>query len=198
MGIEEKMTELEEEEKDEEEKRIKAGGGEVVIEKIHSKKTRAKEKEINKARKKMIAAKKNLQDKKSEPRFPAIDLVHDPQTFAEKLFKKLKNSHDRFEMRIMMMNLISRFIGHHKLIMLNFYSFLQRYLNSHQEHVTQMLACLVQSCHALVPPDEMIIIVKTIANNFVTERNSNETMAVGINTIRYYHLYIFMHVLCAS
>jgi protein SDA1 len=184
LGIEERMEELEEEEKKEEEKRLESGGGNVVIEKIHSKKTRAKAREILQARKKMIKGKKQLANKAPEPRFPAIDLVYDPQGFVEKLFKKLKNSNDRFEMRIMMMNLISRFIGHHKLIVLNFYSFLQRYLNSHQEHITKILACLVQACHPLVPPEEMIVIIKTIANNFVTERNNAETMAVGINAIR--------------
>ncbi|CAF4797093.1 unnamed protein product, partial [Rotaria socialis] len=36
----------------------------------------------------------------------------------------------------------------------------------------------------LVPPDILESICKTIANNFITERNSGEVMAVGLNTIR--------------
>ncbi len=50
--------------------------------------------------------------------------------------------------------------------------------------MTHILASLVQSCHPLVPPEEMNVIVKTIANNFVTDRNNAETIAVGINAIR--------------
>ena len=57
-------------------------------------------------------------------------------------------------------------------------------MNSHQKDVTQILAYFIQSCHDLVPPDEVLPVVKAIAYNFVTERCSNEVIAVGINSIR--------------
>jgi hypothetical protein len=42
-----------------------------------------------------------------------------------------------------------------------------RYLNSHQQQVTVILAYLVQACHDLVPPEELIPVIKNVANNFV-------------------------------
>lgn len=64
------------------------------------------------------------------------------------------------------------------------FSFLQRYLTSHQQDVTQILAYLVQACHSSVPPEELLPTIKAIAFNFVTDRCSNEVIAVGINSIR--------------
>ena len=54
-----------------------------------------------------------------------------------------------------MMNFISRVIGAHRLMLLSFYSHLQRYVASQQREVTHILAYLVQACHDLVPPDEV-------------------------------------------
>ena len=45
--------------------------------------------------------------------------------------------------------------------------------------VTKVLLFAAQSTHELVPPDIIETMVRTIVNNFVTERNSNEVMAVG-------------------
>lgn len=54
-----------------------------------------------------------------------------------------------------MMNFISRVVGAHRLLLLSFYSHLQRYVASQQREVTHILAYLVQACHDLVPPDEV-------------------------------------------
>lgn len=69
------------------------------------------------------------------------------QTFAEKLFARLqKGSGEKFETRMALMTLVSRVIGVHKLLLLNFYPFMQRYLQPHQRDVPQLLATLVQVC----------------------------------------------------
>ena len=49
-----------------------------------------------------------------EAMFSALHLIHDPQDFAEKLFKKLEKSTEKFEVRLMLMALISRLIGVHQ------------------------------------------------------------------------------------
>ncbi len=67
------------------------------------------------------------------------------QTFAEKLFARLqKGSGEKFETRMAIMTLVSRVVGVHKLLLLNFYPFMQRYLQPHQRDVPQLLATLVQ------------------------------------------------------
>ena len=45
--------------------------------------------------------------------------------------------------------------------------------------VTKILLALAQATHELVPPEILKDSIMTIANNFVTDRNSNEVMAVG-------------------
>jgi protein SDA1 len=115
---------------------------------------------------------------------PAIQLVHDPQGFADRLFSQLKRSTHPFEKRLLMMNVISRFIGCHQLMCFNFYPFLQKYLQPHQEYVTKILSYMAQASHRLVPPDVLDPIIRTLANNFVTDRSSPEVMTVGINAIR--------------
>ena len=141
---------------------------------------RAKRKAEMKAKKVLNARRRT----KIGSRFPAIQLINDPQGFAEKLFKRLRNGKDPFETRCLQMNLISRLIGVHRLIVINFYSFLQRYFNAHQRDVTRILSYFIQALHIMIPPEEIEPMVQTIANNFVTDRHSGEVIAVGINTLR--------------
>uniref|UniRef100_A0AAY4EHP5 Protein SDA1 n=1 Tax=Denticeps clupeoides TaxID=299321 RepID=A0AAY4EHP5_9TELE len=146
-------------------------------------------KKSSKNKKKMEKAMKVLKKHKKKKRvevfnFSAIHLVHDPQDFSEKLLKQLEDCKERFEVKIMMMELISRLVGIQELFLFNFYPFLQRFLQPHQREVTKILLCAAQSSHQLVPPEVIEPMIMTIANNFVTDRNSGEVMTVGINAIR--------------
>jgi protein SDA1 len=69
------------------------------------------------------------------PRFAAIQLLHDPQEFCEKLFSLLRGSKDNFETRLLIMDVISRVMATHKIILLNFYPFLQKYCQPSQKHI---------------------------------------------------------------
>ena len=114
----------------------------------------------------------------------AIELIHDPQAFAERLFSRLRSSSHSFPIRLLMMNVISRLVGHHQLLLLNFYPFVQKYMQPHQRHVTVILTYLAQACHRLVPPDTLRPLISTLATHFVTDRSSPEVMMVGLNAIR--------------
>jgi protein SDA1 len=62
------------------------------------------------------------------------------------VFARLQRSGgERFEARLAMAALVSRVVGVHRLLLVNFYPFLQRYLQPHQRDVTQLLAALVQA-----------------------------------------------------
>ncbi len=91
----------------------------------------------------------------------------------------MESSNERFEVKLLHQDLLSRLIGLHQLLLLNFYPYLQRYIQPHQRQVTKILLYVAQASHELVPPDILQSICKTIANNFITERNSGEVMAVG-------------------
>ncbi|KAG0225864.1 Protein SDA1 [Actinomortierella wolfii] len=148
-----------------------------------SKKTKAKQKHMEK----MLATlrKKQKAKKKAETfNFSALHLLNDPQGFTEKLYKHLATSRERHEVQLMAMNLISRIIGVHKLVVLGFYPYLQKRLQPTQKDVTQIIAITAQASHDLVPPDVLEPVIQTLANNFVTEHCSAEVMAAGLNGIR--------------
>ncbi|EDV25244.1 uncharacterized protein TRIADDRAFT_25889 [Trichoplax adhaerens] len=147
-----------------------------------SKKTKKKKKTLEKA----LAALKKHKKKRSakSSSFSALYLINDPQAFAEKLYKELEKAGDKFEIRIMIADLISRLVGLHQLFLFNFYPYLQRYLQPHQQEVTKFLTFVARSSHDLIPPETLEPVLRTIVNNFVTERNSSEVMAVGLNAVR--------------
>jgi protein SDA1 len=121
----------------------------------------------------------------SKKLYPAIELLRDPQGLAEAVLKRLKTPRSiPYNVKLLMMNFVTRLVGNHELLLLNLYPFLQKYMGGHQRDVTAVLAYTVQACHQHVPPDEVYGILKTIAHNFITERCSEEQMAVGINAVR--------------
>eukprot|EP01114_Cavostelium_apophysatum_P008764 TRINITY_DN2151_c0_g1_i1.p1 TRINITY_DN2151_c0_g1~~TRINITY_DN2151_c0_g1_i1.p1 ORF type:complete len:785 (-),score=300.13 TRINITY_DN2151_c0_g1_i1:33-2387(-) len=116
--------------------------------------------------------------------FPALDLLNDPQGYAEKVFNRVKKSTERFELRLMMLNLVSRLMNYHKLFMETFYTFLQSYLRPKQQNITYLLAVVAQSVHDLIPPEELQPIISEICHHFISDHCPNEAIAIGINTIR--------------
>lgn len=147
-----------------------------------NKKSRKRKKLLERSKK--MLKKRKTKSKAPSFNFSAIHLINDPQGMAEKLFKSLETMNERFEVKLMVMNLISRLIGIHQLFVFNFYPYLIRYVQPHQRDVTKILQFIAQASHDLVPPENLEPLVKAIANNFVTERNASEVMAVGLNAIR--------------
>lgn len=103
---------------------------------------------------------------------------------AEKLFRLLESSNKRFEVKLMMLDVISRLIGLHNLFLFNFYPYIQRFMQPHQREVVRILQFAAQASHELVPPDIIESVLKTLANNFITERNSSDVIAIGMNAVR--------------
>ncbi|XP_020844117.1 protein SDA1 homolog [Phascolarctos cinereus] len=154
----------------------------LLVKYATGKKTSKHKKKLEKA---MKALKKQKKKKKPEVfNFSAIHLIHDPQDFAERLLKQLETSKERFEVKMMLMDLISRLVGIHELFLFNFYPFIQRFLQPHQREVTKILLFAAQAAHQLVPPEIIESLLMTVANNFVTDKNSGEVMTVGINAIK--------------
>ncbi|TRY77875.1 hypothetical protein TCAL_12049 [Tigriopus californicus] len=147
-----------------------------------NKKTRKREKFLDNIKK---AHKKKKKKGSAEAfNFSALHLINDPQGFAERLFKKVDTLREGFEVKVLFLDLISRLIGTHELFILNFYQYMARFLNPHQREVIPMLQFVAQASHELVPPDAIEPALRAIVNNFVTERNSGEVMAIGLNSIR--------------
>ncbi len=60
-----------------------------------------------------------------------------------------------------------------------------RYLQSHEkDKVGEIFAMIIESCHELVPPEEIKPIIEKIISNFITEYCNNQHITIGINSIR--------------
>lgn len=181
-GLEDDSDSEDDGDKAEEEKTIK----EVTVAFRAAKKTRKAVKNFEKAKKLLSKDKKLKKEGKSKfCNLLAIQSLYDPQTFVDRLFGLLEShKNEKFDLRLLRIALCARVIGVHKLQTLSFYSYLHRYLQPKQREVTRLLLYAAQACHDLVPPDIVEQLVRVIAQNFVTDRNTPEAITVGLNAVR--------------
>ncbi|KAI3931452.1 hypothetical protein MKX01_040369 [Papaver californicum] len=107
--------------------------------------------------------------------YSPLNHLIDAQGFAENLFSRLQTCNERFEVKMMILKVIARTVGLHGLILLNFYPFLQKYVQPHQRDITELLASAVQACHDMVPPDAVEPLFRQVVNQFA--------IAVGLNVV---------------
>ncbi|KAJ0765486.1 putative SDA1 domain-containing protein [Helianthus annuus] len=88
------------------------------------------------------------------------------------------------QIKMMIVKVVARTVGLHRLILLNFYPFLQKYVQPHQREVTNLLVAAVQACHDMVPPDVVEPLFKKIVNQFVHFRSCTESIVVALNVVR--------------
>lgn len=151
-----------------------------------NKKTKKKEKALKKAT--ATVRKKERKSKQPHPlNFSAFHLLHDPQGFAEALFSKhlqAAKTKLNLEQKLLVLQLVSRLVGLHKLTLDTLYSYFLKYLTPRQPSVTSFLASLAQATHNLVPPDVLEPLIQKIANEFVSEAAASEVASAGLNAIR--------------
>ncbi|KAG8413670.1 Severe Depolymerization of Actin [Metarhizium acridum] len=151
-----------------------------------NKKTKKQKKTYDKAVNKV----RRDQQKKAKPHplnFSALHLLHDPQGFVEQLFSKhLQNTKSKLSLdsKLLVLQLVTRLVGLHKLTVVALYSWFIKYLTPRQHSVTSILASLAQGTHSLVPPDVLEPLIQKIANEFVSEAAAAEVAAAGLNSIR--------------
>ncbi|PHH71651.1 hypothetical protein CDD82_6391 [Ophiocordyceps australis] len=181
LGGDKEREEIEDESSDEE----------VDLGKVrHQMNTNRKTKKQKETYKKAVSKVKRLERKKQQPHplnFSALHLLHDAQGFAEQLYAKhLAYTRSKLAMdtKILVLQLVTRLVGLHKLTVVPLYSWFIKYLTPHQYSVTSMLASLAQATHNQVPPDALEPLLHKIANEFVSEAAASEVAAAGLNAIR--------------
>ena len=88
------------------------------------------------------------------------------------------------EQKLLVLQLVSRLIGLHKLTVVGIYSYLIKYLTPRQREVTRFLVCAAQATHDQVPPDLLEPIVRKVADEFVSDGVASEVATAGLNSIR--------------
>ncbi|KAH7153067.1 SDA1-domain-containing protein [Dactylonectria macrodidyma] len=181
LGGDQEREDLEDESSDEEVDLSKIKH-QIGINKKTNKQKKAYEKALDKV--------KRSERKKNKPHplnFSALHLLHDPQDFAEQLFSKhLQNTKAKLSLdsKLLVLQLVTRLVGLHKLTIVSLYSWFIKYLTPRQQNVTSFLASLAQAVHNLVPPDVLEPLVQKIANEFVSEASASEVASAGLNSIR--------------
>lgn len=163
----------------------------VDVKKVkHSIEINKKSKKAKKALDRAVDKVKKQERKKHSPHplnFSALHLLQDPQGFSENLFEKhLQNSKAKLalESRLLVLQLVTRLVGLHKLTVISLYSWFIKYLSPKQQSASSFLASLAQGTHNLVPPDAIEPLIQKIANEFVSEASATEVCSAGLNAIR--------------
>ncbi|KAF7537040.1 hypothetical protein G7054_g4021 [Neopestalotiopsis clavispora] len=182
LGGDKEREEMEDDESEDENIDIRKVKHQIGINKKTKKKAKALEKAVDKV--------KRQERKKNAPHplnFSALHLLHDPQGFAEILFQKhLQGSKSKLSLdtKLLVLQLVTRLVGLHKLTVIELYSWFIKYLTPKQQSATSFLASLAQATHDHIPPDVLEPLIEKIANEFVSEAAAAEVCAAGINSIR--------------
>ncbi|KAI1374832.1 SDA1-domain-containing protein [Hypoxylon crocopeplum] len=182
LGGDKEREEFEDESSDEETVDIKKVKHLVEI----NKKTKKTKKALDKA----VDRVKRQERKKNAPHplnFSALHLLQDPQGFSENLFEKhLQNSKSKLALdsKLLVLQLVTRLVGLHKLTVISLYSWFIKHLSPRQQSASSFLASLAQGTHNLVPPDAIEPLIQKIANEFVSEASASEVCSAGLNAIR--------------
>ncbi|KAK7280939.1 hypothetical protein RIF29_08518 [Crotalaria pallida] len=143
-----------------------------------------KKAKLQRAMRSMKRQQRRSSEKSINSYYSPLNHLIDAQGFAESLLSRLQTCNERFEVKMMMLKLIARTVGLHRLILLKFYPFVQKYIQPHQRDVINLIAAVVQACHDMVPPDAVEPLFKQIVNQFVHDRSRPEAIAVGLNAVR--------------
>eukprot|EP00667_Euglena_gracilis_P002698 EG_transcript_2702 len=147
-----------------------------------AKKTRARAHRMKKDLKKL--EKQRNKEEAPDTLFPALEVLFDPQGLAERLFSSLQKSHEKFEIRLLMMQVLGKLIACHELLVMNFYPYLERLMEPYHRDVTQMLLVAIESMHKLVPPEVCQPLMMTMANHFINDKSEPDVITIGLNTMR--------------
>ena len=113
-----------------------------------------------------------------------IDVLNDPFTFAEKLFSKLKSIKEKFQIKLIVMRLLGRVIGRHKLIIVNYFSYLLNYITPQQKELASIFTSVIEGCHELVPASELESVINKLFDGFISECLPPPNITIGLNTLR--------------
>ncbi|CAK60340.1 unnamed protein product (macronuclear) [Paramecium tetraurelia] len=146
-----------------------------------------------KAREHRVEREKKMADKKQRKKlqrlsssggFFALDQIYSPQDFAERLFDNLKkHDSERFSVKLAMMHLISRLIHRHKLLLIPFYTYIQKHLYPNSKDVAKLFAYLAESIHDQIPKEDLQPTIRHLIDQFVNDRCQELTLTMGLRGI---------------
>lgn len=133
---------------------------------------------------KSLKRKEKRRSRRSFIDFLPVDMIKNPAELGEKLFDRLKKQNDRFEVKLVIMKMLARVIGRHKLMILGFYTYISKYINPHQKEVSDILAVFCEGTHENIPAEEIHPVMDKIIDLYISEQVANNNICIAINAVR--------------
>ena len=116
--------------------------------------------------------------------FLPIDQLNDPLTFAEKLFHLLNSFQSgNFNHKLILLRLLGRILGRHKLIINNFFNSMIPIIKSEQKDLNIILASIIEATHDQIPPIELESLIKKLFDFFISDVLPPPLITQGLNTL---------------
>lgn len=155
-----------------------------LLGKANNRKTKTRKHKLKALMKSIERREKRKSKVKVNTDFMPIDLIHDHTNFADKLFYKLNTFKENFKLKLILMRLIGRIIGRHKIFINNFFNYILNFLTPNQKDLPIIFASLIEATHDRIPPVELTPIVTKLFDNFISEAHPPQYITIGLNCLR--------------
>lgn len=157
-----------------------------LLGKGQNKKTKKRKEKIKTLIKAVERKEKRKSKEKENKDFMPIDLLNDPSNLCDKIFNRIKNIKNRkhFKLKIVLLRLIGRIAGRHKIIVNNFFNFCATLIRPRQEMLSTILASVVEAVHHMVSTVDIEPVLNELFYHFVSESYSADIITIGVNTLR--------------
>ena len=155
-----------------------------LLGKGYSQKTKKRKNKLKQLMKSIERKEERNKKIKSETNFLPIDQINDPQTFAEKLFHLMNSFQSgNFNHKLIILRLLGRILGRHKLIINNYFNSLIPLIKSEQKDLNIILASIIEATHDQVPPSELEPLIKKLFDFFISDVLPPQHITLGLNTL---------------
>jgi len=183
LDLEFDKEELEENESDQEDKKAE------LKRQLGSKLPKKKKDELRKMLKLLERKQKRKYRKVFQKTFLPMDQIYDAQGFTEKLFAKLTKGKGKKKMlkgeaAALVLDLVAKMIGRHKLIVPEYFSYTNHLIKAKNKNIAKVLTSIAEACHDNLYHDSIKDVAGTIIDNMISEHCQPEFITMGLNTIR--------------
>ena len=118
--------------------------------------------------------------------FMPIDLINDPSTLCEKMYDRIKGIKNKkhYKLKIVLIRLIGRIAGRHKIIINNFFPFCATLVRPKQDELSTILAAVIEAVHHMVSSQDLTPIINELFDYFICESFPPQYITIGVNTLR--------------
>jgi protein SDA1 len=157
-----------------------------LLGKGNNKKTKKRKDKI-KGLMKAVERRENRKEKiKVNKDFMPIDLINDPTSLCEKMFERIKHVKNKkhYKLKVILIRIIGRIAGRHKILINNFFSFTSTLIRPKQDDLPTILASIVEATHHMVSAKEIEPVIHELYDYFICESFPAQYITVGVNTVR--------------